>query len=184
MNLQGVILAGGQGSRMGGADKGLQSYKKKPLVCYALEALSPLCDSVIISCNRNHDRYSALGDNILVSDQAAGFHGPLSGLVSCFAKVESDWLLVSPCDTPLVPVDAFNLLLEARKAHVDDKLFALTEPAKDHPLHCLIHRSLFSEISDAFEQGKRSVYRVFNGLGVRWIEVPEPLWMANINRID
>ena len=184
MDLQGVILAGGQGSRMGGVDKGLQSYKKKPLVCYALEALSPLCDSVIISCNRNHDRYSALGNNTLVSDQVVGFEGPLCGLVSCFAEVESDWLMVSPCDTPLVPVDAFKLLLDARNKHVDERLFALKEPAKDHPLHCLIHRSLFSEIAQAFEQGKRSVYRVFNGLGVHWIDVPDPQWMANINRID
>ena len=33
----GVVLAGGQGSRMGGVDKGLQPFRGKPMVAHVIE---------------------------------------------------------------------------------------------------------------------------------------------------
>ena len=35
-SITGLILAGGRGSRMGGVDKGLQSYQGMPLALHAL----------------------------------------------------------------------------------------------------------------------------------------------------
>lgn len=52
-----VILAGGQGSRMGGMDKGLVELNDKPLIEYVIEALQSQTASITINANRSHDIY-------------------------------------------------------------------------------------------------------------------------------
>ena len=54
-----VILAGGQGRRMGGADKGLVEYRGRPLIEWVLEVLTPQVDELVISANRNLDTYAS-----------------------------------------------------------------------------------------------------------------------------
>lgn len=182
MTIQGLILAGGQGSRMGGVDKGLQLWRGQPLVIYPLNVLAALCESVLISCNRNLERYQALVDET-VEDRAPDFQGPLSGLVSALDGVTSDWLLVSPCDTPLVTTEDFQSLLEKAEANPDKRLFALTSAEKSHPLHALIHRRLYPDIISAFKDGQRSAFRVFKQLGVEWVRVDER-HMMNFNALE
>ncbi len=182
-DVQGLVLAGGQGSRMGGVDKGLQEWQSKPLVGYCLSALVPLCHSVFISCNRNSNKYSLLADDV-IPDLVEGFQGPLSGLVSAFPHVTADWLLIVPCDTPLITADLLSLLLEETKNSPDKVIFALAGEDKDHPLHSLIHKSAFASVCSAFDEGKRSAYRVFNSIGVEWVLVPDETQMANINTLE
>ncbi|GAA3923324.1 molybdenum cofactor guanylyltransferase MobA [Litoribacillus peritrichatus] len=179
MDITGLILAGGQGSRMGGVDKGLVHWQQRPLVSYCLAALKPLCTTLLISCNRNQDQYALMSGNI-VSDQNPDFQGPLSGLVSAFPLVQSEWLMVAPCDTPKITSELMALLTSQAS---DAGIYALKGERKDHPLHCLIHRTAFSSIEMAFNEGKRSVYRVFNDLSVEWVDVPEESLMANINAL-
>ncbi|MEK9896281.1 MAG: NTP transferase domain-containing protein, partial [Burkholderiaceae bacterium] len=49
----GLILAGGQGQRMGGADKGLQPLGGMPLVMHVLWRLAPQVQDVVINAHRN-----------------------------------------------------------------------------------------------------------------------------------
>lgn len=181
MTVQGLILAGGQGTRMGGVDKGLQVWRGQALVSYPLHALEDICDSTLISCNRNLETYQTLA-HAVVEDQAPDFQGPLSGLVSSLKEVSSEWLLVSPCDTPLVTKQDFQSLLEKAKSSPEHKLFALMAVEKAHPLHALIHRSVFPGIVLAFNEGQRSVFRVFKQLGVEWVDVDER-HMKNFNAL-
>ena len=64
-DLTGVILAGGEGRRMGGQDKGWITLRDKPLVEWVLERLQPQVETVIISANRNLDRYRALSVTVV-----------------------------------------------------------------------------------------------------------------------
>ncbi|HRG17120.1 MAG TPA: NTP transferase domain-containing protein, partial [Pseudomonadota bacterium] len=57
----GGILAGGRGLRMGGVDKGLVEHSGRALVAHMIERLQPQVGSIVISANRNVDRYSAFG---------------------------------------------------------------------------------------------------------------------------
>ena len=54
IKLSGLILAGGEGRRMAGRDKGLISLANKPLVEYAIECLQPLVDDLSISCFQDY----------------------------------------------------------------------------------------------------------------------------------
>ena len=47
--ITGVVLAGGQGRRMGGVDKGLVELDGRPLVAWVLERLAPQVGSVLIN---------------------------------------------------------------------------------------------------------------------------------------
>jgi len=53
IEVTGVVLAGGQGSRMGGVDKGLQPFRGRPMVAHAIERFAPQVDVLLINANRN-----------------------------------------------------------------------------------------------------------------------------------
>ena len=57
--ITGIILAGGRGARMGGADKGLQNFNGAPLALYTLMRLAPQVGEMMINANRNLAAYEA-----------------------------------------------------------------------------------------------------------------------------
>ncbi len=75
MPITGVILAGGLGRRMGGSDKGLQEFRGRPLAAWVAERLAPQVDELLISANRNGERYAALGHRV-IGDRIPGFRRP------------------------------------------------------------------------------------------------------------
>ena len=48
-DITGLVLAGGQGSRMGGVDKGLQPFRGQPLALHALQRLAPQVGALPLS---------------------------------------------------------------------------------------------------------------------------------------
>ena len=73
-----LILAGGQGSRMGGVDKGLQNFRGLPLALQTLmrlqlQSLAP--QDILINANRNLAAYESLGTAVW-PDTLEGFAGP------------------------------------------------------------------------------------------------------------
>jgi molybdopterin-guanine dinucleotide biosynthesis protein A len=133
-----VVLAGGQGSRMGGADKGLQIFRGKPLVTHALERLqtqhggAPAC--IAISANRNLATYTQWCSQVW-PDTLTGYAGPLAGFLTALehcasAFPEVDYVLTVPCDSPLFPLDLLQRLGLALQTHHADLAMA-QEPASD-----------------------------------------------------
>ena len=107
-----LLLAGGRGQRMGSQDKGLVPWRGQPLIAYVQQAARALTDDLIISCNRNHDRYAAYADQ-LVSDGNDDFDGPLAGIRAGLAAARHSHLLVLPCDVPRVNDELLSTLLAA-----------------------------------------------------------------------
>ncbi|MDY6828161.1 MAG: molybdenum cofactor guanylyltransferase MobA [Pseudomonadota bacterium] len=100
----GLILAGGRGARMGGEDKGLLLHRGRPLVTWVGQRLRPQVRRLMVACNRNLDRYSALADEAFC-DPLAGHQGPLAGIAAGFTRCTSEFMLVVPCDAPNLPLD-------------------------------------------------------------------------------
>jgi molybdenum cofactor guanylyltransferase len=148
----GVILAGGEGRRVGGEDKGLLPLHGKPAVEHVLSVLRPQCDEMLIVANRNQDRYARYAR--VTGDEVPNHAGPLAGIAAAFALVEGDnerfedfaWLLTVPVDCPGLPPDLFarlhaalqaapdTLCAFARDAHRLQPLFALYPLACREPL--------------------------------------------------
>ena len=51
--VSGIVLAGGQGRRMGGVDKGLVTLTGKPMVAHVLARFAPQVDAVAINAASN-----------------------------------------------------------------------------------------------------------------------------------
>src|SRR5438132_11084136 len=77
--ITGVILAGGQGRRMGTIDKGLVPLDGRPMVAHVLDRLRPQVDEILINANQHRAEYEACGHPVLV-DVIGGFAGRPSGL--------------------------------------------------------------------------------------------------------
>ena len=78
LRVTGVVLAGGQGSRMGGVDKGLQPFRGKPMAAHAIERLAPQVDELLVNANRNPQAYEQFGHRV-IADEIEGYAGPLAG---------------------------------------------------------------------------------------------------------
>lgn len=119
----GVILAGGAGERVGGADKGMLALQGEPVVARVVAALRPQCDEVLVVANRNHYGYSRYARTI--GDETPGRPGPLAGIAAALALVveteaaafrDFRWLLTTPVDCPDIPDDLFARLRAALDA--------------------------------------------------------------------
>ena len=84
--ISGVLLAGGQGRRMGGVDKGLVELHGRPMAAHVLERLAPQVDALLINANQNAERYAEFGHPVF-PDEIGGFAGPLAGLRRSRARI-------------------------------------------------------------------------------------------------
>ena len=147
----GLILAGGQGRRMGGVDKGLVDFGGEPLTARVLARLRPQVGRVLINANRHPERYAALGCPV-IPDALGDYPGPLAGMAAGLAATDTEWLLTVPCDSPLLPADLCVRLLEA--AHAEDAEIAIaTDGVGAHPVFARLRRSLAGSL-EAFLAGK------------------------------
>lgn len=142
--ITGLVLAGGRGRRVGGADKGLLPYQGQPMARYSLDALSPWCSRLFINCNRHADQYAALGATT-VTDLRADFPGPLVALADLLPCLPGTRFLILPCDTPGVRASHMEQLLRASERHPGAWVF-LRADERDHPLHACVPRSLVSSL--------------------------------------
>ena len=150
-----VILAGGQGRRMGGADKGLIDYQGRPLIEWVLAALAPQVDEIVISANRNLERYAAYGRRVL-PDTLPDYPGPLAGVLAAMEAVTADWLLVVPCDVPHLPADlALRLLGAAQLEGV--QLAVAADAARVHHSCFIVRTEQRGDLAAYLARGERAV---------------------------
>jgi len=149
----GVILAGGRGRRMGGADKGLVAIAGRPMVEHVLQALRPQVGPVLVSANRNLERYAAFGHPV-VPDTLAGHQGPLAGVLAALRSVQTEFAVTVPCDAPLLPPDLVARLYEAcRREHAD--IAVAEDGTRRQPVFLLLRARLAPELQAYLAGGGR-----------------------------
>jgi len=153
-SITGLILAGGRGTRMGGADKGLQPLNGRPLIAHVLARLAPQVGPLLINANRHVDQYTALGFAV-VGDADADFNGPLAGLLAGLQAARTDWLLCVPCDAPCLPLDLAARLTAAAADDVDVVL--PTTESLAQPTFCLLRPRLHHDLASHLKNGGRKL---------------------------
>jgi molybdopterin-guanine dinucleotide biosynthesis protein A len=151
----GVILAGGQGRRMGGADKGLLAYQGRPLIEWVLAALAPQVGQLVISANRNPDTYATYGHPVL-PDTLPDYPGPLAGVLAALDAVNADWLVVVPCDTPHLPANLVLRLLGAAQLEGVPLAMAADE-ARVHHSCFIVRTDQRDDLAAYLARGERAV---------------------------
>jgi molybdopterin-guanine dinucleotide biosynthesis protein A len=180
IEVTGVVLAGGQGSRMGGVDKGLQPFRGQPMVAHVLERLAPQVDEILVNANRNPDAYARFGHRV-IADEIPGFAGPLAGFERGLAHAAGALVVTAPCDSPFLPRDLVSRLRGALEAKNADLAVARTG-AQAHPVFCLMRREVHGSLGRFLAAGERKIDRWYASLAV--IEVAfddEPEAFLNIN---
>jgi molybdopterin-guanine dinucleotide biosynthesis protein A len=138
--LTGIILAGGEGKRMG-LPKAFLMIRGKPMIQWIMDRLRPICDEFIIviepdvvnggAWNQLKKRLVNTPDHILqtasfewpsdakiVHDYVRG-RGPLAGILSGLAVASNEWSFVVSCDSPFVsPRLARTLLNYAERSDI------------------------------------------------------------------
>lgn len=176
----GLILAGGQGRRMGGVDKGLQMLRGKPMVAWVLERLAPQVDEVIINANQNGAAYARF-ERRVVPDRIGGYAGPLAGLQAGLEAAAHPLVVTVPCDSPFLPHDLVARLREAMQRSGADLAVAKTG-AQPHPVFSLVRVLVLPGLAEFLEDGGRKIDAWYAALKV--VEVPfddEADAFSNIN---
>ena len=175
-----LLLAGGRGQRMGGADKGLLDWHGRPLIAWLHELVRPLTDDLLISCNRNAERYAPFADR-LVSDDEADFQGPLAGIRTGLRAARQANVLILPCDAPQLD----RPLLEALLRLAGKRAVVVRQGEFLEPLFSVIPRALDADLEQAWQAGERSPQRWLRSLDPLTVECPlgDPR-LANFNTPD
>lgn len=176
--ITGLILAGGQGSRMGGRDKGLVTSRGRALVDHAIERIAPQVGELLISANRNIEEYARRGYRV-VTDTLPDFQGPLAGVLAGLQAAHNDWVLTAPCDMPHLPGDLATRLMAAAR---DTMIIVAADGMRTHPAVMLIHTSLAQELAAYLQSGKRSVHGFQESAGFASVHF-DAAAMANINTL-
>lgn len=159
MDITGIILAGGKSSRMG-TDKGLQELGGKPLINYAIRALSDLCNTIIIStCS---DAYQSFGYKT-VADEIPGI-GPMGGIYSALKQSKTEKNLVLSCDLPFATKE---LLLHILK-NSDGYQVAVPWQGNKHyePLCGFYNLSILDQMNDFIQKSNYKLPDLFEEISI------------------
>ena len=185
----GLILAGGQARRLGGADKALIPFAGSRLIDHVLDRFAPQVDGLAISANGDPLRFDALRLPVLAdADPSRGpLSGVLAGLVWARGKGASH-LVTVPVDAPFLPQDLVPRLLWAAEiaAEAGPGAPVLARTAQGlHPTFALWPTALVPALSAFLSSGVRPRLRDFAAShGATFADFPSEAEFANLNTPD
>ncbi|MFQ1702465.1 molybdenum cofactor guanylyltransferase MobA [Loktanella agnita] len=181
----GVILAGGQATRMGGGDKGLLPLGARSILGHVIDRLKPQVAGLALNANGDPTRFADLGLPV-IADSIDGFAGPLSGVLAGL-----DWaadqgvshIVTAAADTPFIPCDLVPQLLLAAEVAGTDIALAAT-PGGRHPTFGLWPTSLRDDLRTALQNGLRKVVLWTDKHGSTTAHFPDDTAFFNVNTPD
>jgi len=175
--MTGIVLAGGQSSRMR-QDKGLMKFQGISLVQIAVDRLAACCEEVFISVNQQQvEAYQSFGN--LIIDQHEP-EGPLGGILSVFEQIEGP-LLVTAVDLPLLSETELNQLLAHHSPEFPVTAFFDQQENRWEALVTLWEQEAYDRLRDYFSKKKRSVQRFLNEIHAHKVGIENREAFVNVN---
>ena len=181
-DITGLVLAGGMGHRMASRDKGLVTFRDKPMVAHVIERFAPQVSALIINANRNLDQYGTFGYPV-VSDEVGGYAGPLAGLHAGLLACKTSLIVTAPCDSPFLPTDLVARLQAALEENIAELAVAKTGD-QAHPVFTLCSTTLLPSLTAFLESGGRKIDAWYSAHRVVEVQFDDEAAFANINTID
>ena len=169
-NVTGIILAGGEGSRMGGVDKGLVNFFGKPMFQHVLERIAPQVGTIIISANRHLEDYQRSGYAVVSDNNNEGssnseYQGPVAGILTGLENTKTSYAVIVPCDAPLVCMNLVEPLIKSALEN-DSDMTLFRVDGRIQPLFGLFRVSLLDDLRAYYQAGERKL--------IRWCESHAP----------
>jgi molybdopterin-guanine dinucleotide biosynthesis protein A len=167
----GVILAGGQATRMGGGDKGLLALGEGVILDHVLARLGPQVGAMALNANGDPGRFARFGLPVL-PDPIAGYPGPLVGVLAGLdwaAGEGAETIVTVAGDTPFFPRDLVARLEAVAEGMAHPLVLAATPRGEEetksmsrggqvrHPTFGLWPVALRHDLRAALEEGLRKV---------------------------
>ena len=166
LTVSGIVLAGGQSSRLG-TDKPFVNANGQPLIEQIVAKLARLSDDVIIVAN-SLEKYNHL-EARLVGDVYPG-KGALGGIYSGLRAAANTHSLVVACDMPFLDLNLLRYMILLASGHdvVIPRIRGLLEP-----LHAVYSKSCLGPIDRLLARGGLKIIDFFSEVRVRYVEEDE-----------
>lgn len=161
-NILGVILSGGESSRMG-EDKGLMSFRNQPLISYSISVLQKVTKDIVISTSEL--KYEQFGFP-LIPDLIPNI-GPIGGLYSVMKQVESDKYFIVACDMPNTSENLAKELIQYC-SHFD--IVVPIYKNKTEPLLCIYSRNILPIVEEQISKGDYKLINLLKQCKTKYIE--------------
>ncbi|MEE8387758.1 MAG: molybdenum cofactor guanylyltransferase MobA [Acidiferrobacterales bacterium] len=182
-NITAVILAGGRGERMGGQDKGLAQLWGQSLLGHVIDIIGDQVGGIIISANRNLDRYREFGVPVM-ADRMGEHWGPLAGVATALRVASTPYLLTVPCDAPCLPGDLVERMKMALELENADLCVAHDGERLQNTI-ALLPCSLVDELDAYLESGQRKVEGWLRQYKMAEVQFPDQAAMfLNVNSAE
>lgn len=178
-HITGIILAGGQSSRMG-SDKGLMLYKGKPFIAHIMEALQPIVSDIIVVSNSiNYNQFHAKCVVDIMKNE-----GPLGGLYTGLYHSKTALNVVLSCDVPLVTKELLTVLIT--EVSDDFDIVQVAVHGSTNPLLAIYKKDCMASCLEALKAGERRLRKFVSQQKTKIIRVEPNLeeQTQNINTIN
>ncbi|WP_044170716.1 NTP transferase domain-containing protein [Flectobacillus major] len=173
--INGLILSGGQSSRMG-EEKRLLNYHGQSQEVYLYNMLKPFCTEVFVSINVHQE--SSLP---FIRDTFIEINSPMVGILSAFQQnPDTAWLVIA-CDMPYIKAETITELLDKRDATKKATAFENPQEHFPEPLITIYEPSIYPFLLEAYRAGRKSALRVLQQQDIALIAVSDPKVLNNIN---
>jgi molybdopterin-guanine dinucleotide biosynthesis protein A len=165
---------------MGGADKGLVEFHGLALIEHVLARMQPQVGEIIISANRNLDRYRTFGHRVVEDDRVSSdaFWGPLAGMLAGLRLSNRPWVAFVPCDAPALPLD----LVARLSAATDGSRPAVAACAGQRQVvFCLMPTALAPQLASTLAGGERRPREFLRAVDAVEAAFEDPQAFININ---
>ncbi len=185
----GIILAGGQATRMGGGDKTLLPLGNGTLLSSVRQRLEPQVRTIALNTNSDPARFADSGLPV-IADSIKGFAGPLAGVLAGLdwaADQGARHIVTAAGDTPFFPTDLVARLQRAAETARAPIALAATNDARRgvmrQPTFGLWSVALREDLRAALAAGTRKVvaFTQAHGAGQAvWSDQPfDPFFNVN-----
>jgi molybdopterin-guanine dinucleotide biosynthesis protein A len=165
--IQAAILAGGQSRRMGQA-KMLLDFRGNTFIAHLLAQLQQQVNNVMIAGAPDPRQLADLGVPVFIDAQADS--GPLAGIFTALSNMQRkpnmqrQWLLIVPCDNPLLPANYAVRLFETARAQ-SAPLVYVRKQSREQPLYALVQSNLLKSLEVYLASGERKVLPWYESVG-------------------
>jgi len=112
----GIILSGGQNTRMGGRNKAFLRLGDRYFLNWIIDTLSNVCCELILA---TREPYLYGEWNLKIVEDILQVRSPLSGLHVGLVNMQADYAFCTSCDTPLLKKEVVQALIDEIEPRYD-----------------------------------------------------------------
>ena len=175
MEINGIVLVGGQSSRLG-RDKSLEIINGESLVKRAINILVPLCKTILLvtAAGIEIKGITETPNQRIITDVYPK-RGPLVGLYSGLKKSDTLYNLVVACDMPFLEEKLLKLMIELAPGF--DAVVPMLD-GQTEPLCAVYSRNSMAAIEKMMEEDVYAVHKIPSKIKTRYLNAQE------INAVD